>query len=524
MSDNENQSSLLESYGKYVIPVILSLVGIGVFSLFALPTVQEILYHLLVANPATLQWSVIALVIGILGYYLNNQWVIGAAFAVFILMGLLIGPVVSGVYAHENMADKINSDNPSVDQLEETSNEHVRVLPREVADNYADSSIQKPQYRLTDSDISYQDGGYKWSYAVAPDNLMVSLQGNQDGAMYVNMEQTDKDANVVETKFKTGRGQIWFDGYDYKSVLSNPMVHHKWDTTFNSEGPNGEKYIAHSTVSHEWGFQFTPLPQLYAIPQLGTVEVMDTEGNVNSLTPEEAYNSELLEHENFYPYDVAMFKVESMQYEKGAFNKWFYKEGVLEVTDLPSSTSNDWPIVVPIQSEDGVELTYFIATEPTGSGSGVYEIWTLDGQTGEANVKSYNESQIGPNRAIDFVERQPDVNRLSNAQPVSPIPVVIEDNLFWHVKVIPQSESGIIYTGFVNAQSGDVTLLEGTEPIYAFMSQDEVDEIRDSTNQTSGDTTTVKVAVTDSNGDIVKTTNVSVPEGGEADINIQNPE
>jgi hypothetical protein len=237
-------------------------------------------------------------------------------------------------------------------------------------------------------------------------------------------------------------------------------------------------------------------------------------------------DSERLDKENFYPYDIAMFKVNSMQYEKGAINKWFYKQGVLEVTDLPSSTSNDWPIVVPTIEGGDTELTYFIATEPTGSGSGVYEVWTIDGQTGNANVKQYNDSQIGPNKAIDFVERQPDVNRLSNARAVSPIPVVIEDNLFWHVKVIPNSESGIIYTGFVNAQSGDVTLLEGTEPIYAFLSQEEVDDIKNnngSSNQNNGDTTSVTVAVTNAEGEIVGTTNVTVPEGGEADIKIQNP-
>lgn len=522
MSNNENQTSLFESYSKYVIPATVTFVGIILLTIFALPTVQELTYLILVASPATVQWGVIALILAGVGYYLDKFWVIGGAVGLFVIMGLFIGPVISGVYAQEEMSNQINMDSPSIDELPETSNENVRVLPREVADNYADSSMQKPQYRLTDSDISYQDGEYKWSYGVVPDNLMVSWQGNQNGAMYINLEKSDKDTSIVESKFKTGRGQIWFDSYDYKSVLSNPTVHHKWDTTFNSEGSNGEKYIAHSTVTHDWKFRLAPIPQLYAIPQLGTVEVMDTDGNVQSLTPDEAYNSELLEHENFYPYDIAMFKINSMQYENGAINKWFYKEGVLEVTDLPSSTNNDWPIVVPTQSDDGVELTYFIATEPTGSGSGVFEVWTVDGQTGEAKVQSYNESQIGPNRAIDFVERQPDVNRLSNAQAVSPIPVVIDNNLFWHIKVIPQSESGVIYTGFVNAKSGDVTLLEGTDPIYAFMTQDEIDEVKNTTNQNSEDTTTVKVAVTDSNGEIIRTTNVSVPKGGEADINIQN--
>jgi hypothetical protein len=285
MFDNNNSSSE-ESYGKYLIPVVGIVIAVLAVTVFALPTVQEVLYLSLFASPPTVQWGVVSLIIGIIGLSMKNEMVIGGAVAVFILMGLFVGPMVAGVQAQEHMADQINEkENLEVDNLPETSSDHVRVLPREVADNYAESSMQKPQYRLTDSDIAYQDGGYKWSYGVAPDNIMVAWQGNQNGAMYVDMEQTDKRTNVVESKFKTGRGQFWFDSYEYKSVLSNPMVHHKWDTTFNSEGENGEKYIAHSTVSHDWKFRLLPIPQFYAIPELGTVEVMDTESNVQSLSP-----------------------------------------------------------------------------------------------------------------------------------------------------------------------------------------------------------------------------------------------
>ncbi|ELY63851.1 hypothetical protein CYV19_17315 [Natronobacterium gregoryi SP2] len=46
-------------------------------------------------------------------------------------------------------------------------------------------------------------------------------------------------------------------------------------------------------------------------------------------------------------------------------------------------------------------MTYFIAVEPTGSNNGVYEVWTINGQTREIGVQKYSESQIGPQKAVD---------------------------------------------------------------------------------------------------------------------------
>lgn len=192
-------------------------------------------------------------------------------------------------------------------------------------------------------------------------------------------------------------------------------------------------------------------------------------GSITSLSPSEATSSALLRGQNVYPYDLAMFEVRSMQYIHGPINKWFVKEDVLAIADLPEA-GNTWPLTVPTENESP-ELTYFIATEPTGGGNGVYEIWTIDGQTGEAAIQRYDDSQLGPQKAVDFTERLPQVNRLSNAQAVSPVPIVKEDTLYWHVKVVPQSSSGLVYTAFVNAESGDVTLVEDTRQIYAFLTQ-----------------------------------------------------
>jgi len=489
-----------------------------VIAILSLPMIQSLLYAVIIGTPSVVQWGLVSVFLAGVGLLRQSENLLLLSAAVFVVLGLFIGPIAGGVYAHADMADQMQADATELETLPNTSTENVRVLPRTVSDNYAQSSMQYPQYRLTTSDIAYRDGSYRWSHGLQPDNFMVALFGAQRGALYVNMTKTEKDVQVKETEFSNGRGQLFVDSYRYQNVLNTPFKRHNWDTTFNAR-VNNTSYIAHSTTVYEWRFRLTPIPQFYAVPKHGSVEVMHPDGQIDSLSPSEAHEAAMLEGQNVYPYEIAMFKVESMQYVHGALNKWFWKEDVLAIADLPEQ-GNNWPIVVPTE-EESPEMTYFVATEPSKSGDGVYEVWTIDGQTGDVGVQRYSESQIGPQKAVDFVERHPQVNRLSNANAVAPVPIVQGDRLYWHVKVVPESRSGVVYTAFVNAKSGDVTLIEGTTSIYAFLSESQVAEVQNQTNgQQEG--MTVTVVVTDANGEIVGTRNITVPKGGEAEINIRN--
>lgn len=499
----------------------LSWVVVAVFALiigvFALPAIQTILYEVFIGTPSIVQWGAISLALAVVGLKRGSGLLITLSVGVFLVFGLFVGPIAGSVYAHSDMADQMQQETTELETLPNTSTENVRVLPRSVSDNYAQSSMQYPQFRLTDSDITYRNESYTWSHGLAPDNFMVGLLGQQKGALYVDMTGVEKQVDVEETQFSNGRGQIIFDSYRYQSVLDSPFKRHNWDTTFNAQ-VNESSYIAHSTTVYDWKFRLLPVPQLYAVPRHGSVEVMDPSGEIESLSPEEAESSSLLQGQNFYPYSLAMFKVESMQYVHGPLNKWFWKEDVLSIADLPEE-GNNWPITVPT-GEDEPGLTYFIATEPASSGDGVYEIWTVDGQTGETGVQKYNESQIGPQKAVDFVERRPQVNRLSNAEAVAPVPVVQGESLYWHVKVVPESRTGVIYTGFVDAESGDITLLEGTEPIYGFLTEAEVDRVQNGTEEKKTGMT-VKVVVTDADGNIVGTQNITAPENGSFEVYVE---
>jgi hypothetical protein len=498
--------------------VAYAVIGL-IILIIAFPTIQSILYKAVIGTPSIAQWGLVSGALLVLAFQRESNAIFTLAILIFVGLGLVAGPVAGGVYAHTDVAETIEADATELDTLPNTSTESVRVLPRSVSDNYAQSSMQFPQYQLSSSDITYQDGNYKWSYGLIPDNFFVSLLNTQRGALYVNMTTTEKSVSIEDTNFQTGRGQLLFDSYRYQSVLHSPLKRHNWDTTFNAKAGNSS-YIAHSTTTYDWRFRLAPLPQLYAVPQHGSVEIMRPDGRIQSLSPSAAEDSPLLVGQNFYPYNIAMFKVESMQFKNGALNKWFFKEDVLAIADLPER-GNSWPVVVPTGS-DAPRLDYFIATEPTGSGDGIYEVWVTDGQSGDLSVQSYTESQIGPQKAVDFVEQRPQVNRLSNAEAVAPVPVVRGETLFWHTKVVPSRRSGIVYTAFVNAESGAVTLVDGTEPIYAFLTQEEFEQQQEDNTDATTDTVEVTVVVTDDSGEIVGTRNITVPQGGNVSINIDN--
>ncbi len=309
---------------------IISIVaGVVVLTVLMFPLVQQIVYAVIIQTPSVPVFMMIGGVgIGVI-ILLNkyeymstesvNTWK-SVIVVVCVGMAFFVGPLVGGVYANVEMSDRVNENVVELETLPDSSSESVRVLPRGIADEFAESSMQEPRYRLTESDITQVNGSYVWSYGVVPDTLFISLTGNQNGALYVDMEQAEKSVDVVEDPFNTGRGQLIFDSYWRQSILSNPFEKHQLDTVFNSQY-NDESYIAHSTVTHEWQIRLFPIPMVYTIPEHGSVQIMDTTGEISVYTPDEAGELDQLHGENFYPYNLATFKVNSLQFEKGALSE-----------------------------------------------------------------------------------------------------------------------------------------------------------------------------------------------------------
>jgi len=408
-----------------IVVLLASLLMLVVFY----PAIQELLYTITIQSPGLLFWVLIG-VIGVgVGFRTGRQNTGLAIGAVALIMVVVAVPFFSGVYAQESILESQQFEQKA--ELDETSTEHVRILPQNVADRYAESANQLPQYKTGESDIAYQDGNYKWAYPIEPGPLFVKLQGNQYGAYYVDMEQTSRSVDRIESDIRYGKGQLIVDRFSYQLKLDKPLVDHKYDTTFVFED-DGETHIARSYVSHDWEWRTLPVPMPYAVPKYGGTQVMNPDGEIDDYTPEEVESSDMFKSQNTYPYGLAKFRMKSMQLRNGLINKLFYQKGVPEVARTGGFSDNEQPFTVPMDGGENPELNYFIAATPAGAGDGIYQIYQIDGQSGDIEYVQFNSTQAGPQKAAGYTrsqDREPNWaanNEEGSTQITEPIPLIID--------------------------------------------------------------------------------------------------
>jgi hypothetical protein len=81
---------------------------------------------------------------------------------------------------------------------------------------------------------------------------------------------------------------------------------------------------------------------------------------------------------------------------------------------------------------------------------------------------------------------------------------VVDGQLYWQVRVVPEDSSGIAYTAFVNARSSDVHEVETTAEVTAFLEGERIaDGGEDDTPE--GRTPTLIVERVAPNGTVVET-------------------
>lgn len=479
---------------------------------FLLPLLQPAIYFVY-TTPALIQWILVGGGIAVFAEWYDGLGKTGTnagiylGLAVIVVLGVFVGPVMSGVYAQEDIYHNDMKNTQEVENLPEADAENPRILPREVALQYADGSLQYPRHTLDRGDITYHNGTYHWSHALEPDGLVNTFIGQQVGAVYINMSTSGKDVDTYEEDFKYGKGMLISDNYVYQLRLSEFLIQHQTSDSFIIQ-QEGKQYLVTPAVTHDYKVRFTPLPQVYTVPRYAGVYVQDAQGNMEHLSPEEASESDLLEGQNTYPYDLANFRVNAMRYQHGMLNKWFIHEDVPQIAEVPGK-GNSQPFTVP--TEDG--LKYFVATEPWGQANGIYQVYVFDAQTGEASVKKYSteSSLYGPERASSKVMSDPEVSRLNNVHTSEPIPVVVDGSLYWKVRVVPNTSSGITYIAFVDAHDGDVIKYETDEGTTAFLREgpgaDEPEKPDNDSGESGGGA--LEIVVTDENGNVVDRITVS---------------
>jgi len=394
------------------------------------------------------------------GYGLFEMSGKGRAIAVFfatffVLLAILgsLGVMYPQCYLSENLKTSKITELPDVDASA------VRIMPRAVSERYAKDALQYPRYQLGVGDISFINKTPCWTYGLIPDGLVNFFVLKDKGAVYVDMSTSRKNTRIIEKEMQIGEGMGVTDWYKWQLYEKRYWI--------NSEDPyfvfsGGDLYIVVPVVSYEYHWKF---PTLFTVPRWDGVALINSEGEIELLSPEQARENHILKNQKLYPERLARYYVDSFRYIHGITNRWLYHRGQLEIADVPGQ--NEQPFLVV--TKEGMK--WFIACEPFGEAHGVFKIYLVDARTGE--IQFYEQPKaaalIGPVKACDYVRKANPIVDWNRMKPVEPIPIVIEGRLYWQVRVIPEDASGIAYTAMVDAETAEVTELKTDKEIKDFL-------------------------------------------------------
>ncbi len=390
----------------------------------------------------------------------NTGLAVGAAF-------FLVGSFLNAPYQGVTMAAELEDRASTVNSLPAMSEDHPRILPRSVASQYAQNSLQEPRHRLSDGDIAIAPGGTpQWSYALRPDGGLNTFIVKQKGAAFVNMSTSSSDISFDDDQMDVGVGTQITDNIYWQLRKAAYFVSYQDPFVFQAQD---SLKIATPFIEYDYTFRF---PILYTVPEWGGVAVTDQDGSTSYVDDEDVASHNDLNDQRTYPFSLARRYVSAMEYRNGIINKWFLHEDQLEVAPVPGQ-GNDQPFM--ILTEDNPEL--LVATEPYGDASGLFEIWTVDAVTGAYEQYPLDRDQglIGADKAVNFV-RQAN-SRVTWASrgddngftPIEPLPVVVDDTLYWQIRVVPVDSAGVAFTAFVDAKTSDVYTAQDDEDIRRFL-------------------------------------------------------
>jgi hypothetical protein len=424
-----------------------------------------------------------------LGTLASAQFVL----VVFVLV-VLAGTGLTGLLAGEDMGKSTMDRVDTAESLSETDPGMPRVVTKSVASRYASNTLNFPQYRIEGGDITVRNGTPYWSYALAPDGAFNYLTKRQHGTVLVDMTRQNAEVDTVVGDLEKGIGPAFYNEYRFSMLKrANYLVEYHDPFMVVHED---QQYIAVPYTKPE--FHWLPLP--YTTPEWGGVVLIDSDGRIEDLSPAEAREHPVLAEQKLYPFELARQKVAATKYRNGIVNTFTSHEDEIEVAPVPGE-DNEQPFLV--FTEAGPE--YVVAVEPYGQAQGLKEVWTVDGRTGEYTVYAPEESLFGARKATDYVRQAARTTDWNRFTPSEPIPVVIDGQLYWEVRVVPEDSSGIAYTAFVNARSTDVHEVGTTAEVRAFLEGERVDVGGGESGPVDDRTPTLVVERVAPNGTVIET-------------------
>ncbi|WEL17759.1 putative membrane protein [Halorhabdus sp. SVX81] len=453
------------------------------------------------------QTSVDGIVVGG-GSAMRKLRILGAVLSVLFVLSILAS-VPAGALEQRTLAQQTMADATEVQEFPQANANNPRVIPREVSDVTTRGSVSYRTHRLGTSDIARQeDGSLAWSYPIEPDGARNKLLDNQRGVLVANMTSMDaQQINVYEEDFTYGEGMWLHRSARWNVKLGGFFSKYNDDAVEFSH--DGTPYLYYPKTGHEWHL----LPFPHTTPKWNGGALVHPDGTIEHLSPEEAQANEILDGQRLYPMTLTRSETGSLGYREGIINQMPVigaHEGQIEVAHLPEGADNEQPFVIDLEGE---QMSYVTAMEPYGEDTrGLDEVWFADADTGEYTYFGTDEETLtGPEKAMGMARNADSQTGWGdNFVVTEPVPVTVDGDLWWHIKVAPVDFTDVTRSVFVNADANNAIELNDDAAIREFLRGD-----IDDSDLTPGENGTdvepapddenilYYVLITDENGDIV---------------------
>ena len=454
---------------------------------------------------------------------LNLQGSAGRKLRLFVtVVGVLavvavIISVPAGMLEQRTMAQETMAESTELEEFPQANPENPRVVPRQVADVTTRGSVSYRQHRLGTSDIARtENGALAWSYAIQPDGFRNQLLENQRGVLVTDMTRMDdRQIDVYEEDFTYGEGMLFHRSADWNLKATDYFS--KYDDDAVEFSHEGRPYMYYPKTGHEW--HLTPFP--HTTPTWDGGALVHPDGRIDHLGPEEARSEPILEGQRLYPTTLTRDEMGSLGYRNGIINQLptiGAHEGQIEVARLPSGADNEQPFVIDLEGE---RMSYVTAMEPYGQDTrGLDEVWFADAETGEYTFfGTDDETLTGPERAMGIAQSADSrTNWGQNFVVTEPVPVTVDGDLWWHVKVSPTDFTDVTRNVFVNADTGRTIEIRDDEAVRSFIAGTVAEEDLEPIDE--GETEDAEaiyfVVITDENGEVIE--RIPVEPGQETTI------
>lgn len=419
----------------------------------------------------------------------NKGMVLGVVFVIALVLAMVAG-LYAGMVAERTLAQDTMENSIEIDEFPEVNEENARVVTRDVSDVQTRGSVSYRTHRLGDSDIARMpDGSLAWSYALEPEGLRNAMYAHQRGVVMSDMTSIDQRQThtVDDQEFAIGEGMTVQLGLppEHRGVGWN-LLKSDYMSQYNDDAVEfiyeDEAYMAYPKTGHEWHWGSDTSWMPHTTPTWDGVALVHQDGTIEHLDPEEAREHPVLQGQRLYPLDVTKAEMGSLGYRGGIVNQMGIigeHRDEVEIADMPSGAGNEQPFVIDLAGE---QMSYVTAMEPYGEDTrGLDEVWFADARTGEYQYfGTGGETLTGPERAMGIVRSEDTQTGWGeDFTVVEPIPVTIDDELWWHSKVVPTDNTDISRNVFVNAHTGDAVEVHNDAALQDFIAGEDPDEVVD---------------------------------------------